>query len=176
MTDRSDIRPAPQVSDTFRITPSVYFRCALAEPRFLAASVAPAVIILGLLLRGIFGSDMRYILVALMVFFIALPLIMAIIYFNIAFSPGAAQSTLPHTVEIRPDNSLFIRYKPAEEEATERKLRVPHDETIEPGKIKELRRRGNRLIYRLKDGRLVIVPFEALNLNASDTCSLRDFD
>lgn len=122
-------------------------------------------------------GDIRPAIIALILLFIAMPMAMAMVYFTIAFSPAAARSTLPHTVEFREDGSLLIRYvAPPDTGDTPVRHKLPADDSVEADDIKKLRRTSRHLIFTLKNGVLVIVPLQAVKLPEAKACSVRDFD
>lgn len=168
--------PTAQASATFRISPSEYFRLALAERKWMAAGAGPAVIIIGFIVRSVVAGDVRPAIIALILLFIAVPMVMSMVYFSIAFSPQAARSTLPHTVELRNDGSILIRYVQPDDGGCGGHAPLPKDELITADQIKSLRRTSRHLVYRLHKGVLVIVPLEAVKLSGPEACSVRDFD
>lgn len=167
--------PVAPPSAPFRISPGEYFRHALAGTRGKAAlAISGAAAALPALAAAI-TSDLRFALVALMVIFIAIPMVMALIYFHVTLSPEATRETLPHTAELRPDGSVAIVYlPPAEDDSAIR--HAPPPELITPGQIKSLRLARASFVVTLRSGRIVIIPVAALQLDDEWHCHFRDFD
>lgn len=63
---------------------------------------------------GIAFGDLRYMILALMVILIMIPMVMAIVIINHSLHPDIAFNILPHTVEIS-DNGILIRILSKEE-------------------------------------------------------------
>ena len=137
------------------------------------AILVPAAIVAGFIVAGVVMSDLRLLFVALIVLFIAVPMVMAIGYFSIALSPEATRATLLHTVELLPSGTLRIVYLPLTEEEPPRVPFPP--EFILREQIKSFEISGHFLIFRLTTERLVIIPIDALNLPSGWYCHFRDF-
>lgn len=165
--------PVAPASRLFRIAPGVYLKHLLAGPAGKKAIIIPALLVAGCVAAAIATSDWRFILVALMLVFIAVPMVMALIYFSITLSPEATRSTLLHSVELCSDGSIMIAY--ADHDDTSRKAPVA-DEAISPEEIISFRFSDEYLVYRLVSGRLLIIPLKDIDLPCDRHCQFRDFD
>lgn len=170
-----DLIPETTASEAFRITPAVYVKHSLAVPGILWPSVfGPVVIILGLAVIGVIQSDVRFFMIALMVLFIAFPIMLTMLYFSKALSPGATRATLPHTVRILKGGSVEIKYLPPDDDEPRRY--TPWPETFHPSSFTSVKVSSSFIIYQLKDRRLIIIPQKILNLKPGWHCQFRDFD
>lgn len=89
-----------------------------------------------LAITGVFLSDLRYIILALMVMFIAAPMILALVLINHSLDPDVAFNSLIHSLEID-DDSLVLRIYPLKidvEDQNEEKMKngkKKDDEAVE---------------------------------------------
>lgn len=159
-------RPIPSAgpSAPFRVAPATYFRCAVLRPGMgrtaiiLTGAVAALLIILSAVL-----ADLRLALIAMMVISVAAPMVMALVFFSLALSPEATATTLPHTIEILPEGNLAISYINEDEESK------PRDrEVIMACDITDTRLSGDKIVFRLTSGRLIILPLDAIGIDRAD--------
>lgn len=175
---QTDSEPA---SAPFRISPSVYFRYAFAGRKAAIISAICLAAVAAFIIVWAISGDPRFLLVALIVLFIGVPTAMSFVWFAIALSPEAAKSTLLHTVIIRKDGSLSIRWVPDEavgdesEGAILAQPRLPAPVLVPSSRIVSRRISHSHLIYRLSTGELVIVPLDMINLNPQEICQFGDF-
>lgn len=166
--------PVAPESAPFKVSPNTYLRLALSGAKGRVFIIVPAALVAGFIVIGFALSDLRFILVAMIVLFIAVPMIMAIGYFSITLSPESTRSTLIHSVELCPDGSLRIVYHPLD--GNEPTMVPFPEEVIPPSQIKGFDISGDFIVYRLLSGMLVIIPINSINLPAGWHCHFRDFD
>lgn len=68
--------------------------------------------------------DLRWALVALMLFMVLIPSVMLIIFYSYALKPETARAVIPHRLVICRDRYVCIEYRPDDDR------RVPSDEQI----------------------------------------------
>lgn len=187
MSSLSPDSPQPDsesASAPFRISPSVYFRYAFADRTAAIVSATCIAVIAALVAVSAMSGDLRFLLVALMVLFIGVPVAMSFVWFSIALSPEAARSTLLHTVTLRSDGSLYISW--IQDESVDNsdddlgaypaiRPRLPDPVFIPSSRIVSRRLSRSHLIYRLSTTELVIVPLDVINLNHQEICQFEDF-
>lgn len=93
----------------------------------------------GALAAAVATSDLRWVLVALMLLFVVAPMALLLIYFRYALRPQVARAVLPHRLTIIPGESITVEYQPdgaasetsgSEEHKESTPRRIPSDETI----------------------------------------------
>lgn len=159
-------RPIPPAgpSAPFRVAPATYFRCAVLRPGMGRTAIILTVAVAALLtVLSVVLADLRMALIALMVIFVAAPMIMALVFFSLALSPEATATTLPHTIEILPGGDIVISYTSEYEDAK------PRDrEVITTCDISDTRLTGDKIVFRLTSGRLIILPLDAIGIDRAD--------
>lgn len=82
---------------------------------WLTGAIAGAI---GLVIISIILKDIRFVILALMCFFIILPMAMAFLYLNYSLKPGIAFNTLPHAVGLSEEGiEILILKQQAEPES-----------------------------------------------------------
>lgn len=181
LSDDSLQTDSESASAPFRISPSVYFRYAFAGRKAAIISAICLAAVATLIAIWVISGDPRFLLVALIALFIGVPTTMSFIWFAIALSPEAAKSTLLHTVVVRKDGSLSIRWVPDEADGNNSdgsnvtKSHLPAPVIVPSSRIVSQRTSRSHLIYRLSTGELVIVPIDMINLNPQEICQFEDF-
>lgn len=144
----------------FRTTSSDYLKClaALWLPRNIWWMALP---LAGFITAGIALSDVRFMIIALVILFIIAPMVMSFLYIYYMLTPEARRTVLTKTVEIDPGKRLTLTYQP-ESDDDERPL--PEPEVIEWSEIKSTVRAGRFLMYILNGPglRFLLVPCSAL--------------
>ncbi len=160
--------PAAGPSAPFRVAPATYFRCAILRPGMGRTAIAITIAVAtGLVVLALALADLRLALVALMVIFVAAPMVIAMVYFSIALSPEATATTLPHTAEIFSDGTLLLQYIAESEEKS------PHaPEHFRSTDVSDKKLIGNNLVFTLASGRLIIIPLDALGLDRAEIIEL----
>ncbi len=170
--------PVAPPSEPFSIPSKVYFRHSFGRAKGRVTIAITGAIIAGLVIAAVLTHDLRFLLVALMVLFIAVPMVMAMVYFGIILSPEAARTTLLHTVELCQDGSIKIEYIHDDGTGDDHycpRIPVP-SETINSEEIQSFTISERFFVYRLKSGRLLIVPKNVVNLPPEVYCHFREFD
>lgn len=153
--------PVAPASRIFRIAPSVYLKHMLAGPAGRKTIIIPTILIAVCVATAILASDWRFLIIALMLVFIAVPMVMALVYFSITLSPEATRSTLPHSVELCRDGSIKIVYADSDDNSNKSSVA---GEAISPEEIISFRFSDEYLVYRLASGRLLIIPLKDIDL------------
>lgn len=127
------------VTDTFRTPMRAILMPLLikAVRRLVWWLVLPPV---GFLAAGLLLHDVRWMLVALIVSFLVLPMVMTFVYFNYALSPEVAKGVLPRHFIIDKGRCLTVVY---DEWPEKEGYNPPADEIIAWNRITELRREGD---------------------------------
>ncbi len=94
----------------------------------------------GFLVAGLLLHDVRWMLVALIVSFLVLPMVMTFVYFNYTLSPKVAKGVLPRHFIIRKGHFVTVVY---DEWPEKEGYNPPADEIIAWNRITELRREGD---------------------------------
>ncbi|MCM1522428.1 MAG: hypothetical protein NC039_07230 [Muribaculaceae bacterium] len=153
------------ISDVFTTTSGQYFSMVLSLwlRRYWWLPFVP-VVILGAL--GISLDDWRFILVALMLVFIIIPMGMSFLYTYYLLTPEARRSIRPKSVEIEPGVAITLVYEPEKQPEEDKNdgpkpAPLPERERIEREKIKEVKFTSSNIVYILDTPRLqfIMVPY-----------------
>lgn len=164
MTDRT--APSGVTTEVFTSTSGQYFCGVLSLwlPRYWWTIVTP-IALTGAL--GVALDDWRFVLIALMLIFIAAPMLISFLYTYYMLTPEARMAIRPKSVEIQPGRGLTLLYEPyktagdGEEEENE----LPREaERIDVEMIREVKFSSTNIVYILNTPRLqfILVPYAAL--------------
>lgn len=174
--------PVAPPSEPFKISPSTYLRYSLGGATGRVGIVIAAIAVLVPAAVAMATSDLRFLMLSFILLFLAVPLVMALVYYSITLSPEAVRSTLLHSVELLDNGSILITYINTEEDTHEEKSEnridselTPKLETIDRHQIRSLRISQNYIVYHLESNRLVIIPKKSLILSPESYCQFRDF-
>lgn len=95
----------PVITDSFRLTPAVYFRIAAGAMLPILLGIATSGMLVCLVLSLIF--DLRLLLVGLILLFLITPFAVGHIYFSKLLTPEAQMALTPKVIEIRPGISII---------------------------------------------------------------------
>lgn len=100
-------------TNTFRMSQRSFITL-LARKHGLPYAIPALIVIIALIITAVILSDLRYLILALMLLFIVIPMIAALLYINYALSPLRAFNALPHAILLAPTNihiKIFPRKK-----------------------------------------------------------------
>lgn len=109
--------------------------------------------------------DLRFLIVALMIVFLIIPLMMPLWYYYYMLSPEAASAVLDKTVLIIPERKLHIKYSPPGEDEP---WKQRDDMIIDWSEIVGTFRCRNHLVYLLNRPRIqfIMIPLRCLKVNS----------
>lgn len=99
-------------------------------------------------------SDVRWLIVALCVLFIIMPMVMAMVYFYYLLTPEARRSVTPKRVEITPSKHIYIEYVTISDE---NEVTVTDTETISADRILSVYKIGRFTVYLLKSDKISVL-------------------
>lgn len=100
------------VTNTFKLTPAAYFRIAAGAMLPKLITIGSLIIIAALILAGI--TDIRFLLVALIIIFIIIPMVVGHIYFSRLLTTEAQYALMPKRVVVVPDESITEIFESAD--------------------------------------------------------------
>lgn len=162
-----DTTASTVVTKTFTTTSGEYLTTLLSLwlPRYWWLPVIPPAFLAGL---GAGLHDWRFMLTALMLVFIVIPMGLSFLYTYYLLTPEARHAIIPKKVEIVKGTGLRLIYEPqpcehAEENVADSVRTLP-DETVGTEMIREAKFTSSAVIYILRTSRLqfIIVPYTAL--------------
>lgn len=143
-----------RVSEYFTVRPGVYARHLLAIfiERWWWMFVIPMA---ALLLLGM--TDVRWLIVALMLLLVVSPGVLLLVYFNYALTPDTARRVLPQRVIVNDSEGFVIEYAQPDDFGH----RHP-DEHISADRILRIDDAGSMIVLRLKSSpySIIILPTE----------------